>query len=61
MKAWTNVGIPIALKKEIKAVADQIGCTMSTIATKAINQYLDDSVEDIIEKMKNDDEIHRYL
>lgn len=53
MKKSTNVSVPKILHRELKAVAVQIGCSMSTIAEKAINEYLDDSIEDIIEKMKN--------
>lgn len=54
MKNSTNVSVPKTLYRELKAVAAQIGCHMSTIATKAIDAYLDDDVETIIEKMKND-------
>ncbi len=56
MKEWTNVGIRKSLLKKLRIVAEQIGCTMSKIADKAVNAYLNDSVEDIIEKMKEKDD-----
>ena len=53
MSNRANISIPTATNKELKAVAAMIGCSMSKIADKAINAYLNDSVEVIIEKMKH--------
>ena len=56
MSNCANISIPTATNKELKAVAAMIGCSMSKIADKAINAYLNDSVENIIEKMKEKDD-----
>lgn len=47
-----SVNIPDDLHAEVFHVTEQIGCTVAKIVDHAVDDYIDDPIEVIIEKMK---------